>query len=215
MQTVNNIVRFIHTNFLIALLIAYGFAFIAPEPGLYLRNLSFGHIVLKNTSLNISVPLLMLALLLLNAGLGIKIQEIKGIMANPKLVIVSFFANILVPILLIFLLRAILGLWHNADELQNLLTGLALIVAMPIAGSSAAWSQNANGNISLSLGLVLLSTLTSPFITPIILQLFSLITTGDYSEDLQEIAAEGAHIFMLLSVVGPSLVGTVLHFFYR
>jgi BASS family bile acid:Na+ symporter len=210
MKTINSIVSFIHANFLIALLLAYALAFIAPEVGLSLRNFSFGHITFKSGSLNISAPLLMLTFLLLNAGLGIKIQEIKGLLANPKLVIIGFFANISVPILLIFLLRAVLGLWHNSDELQNLLTGLALIIAMPIAGSSTAWSQNVNGNISLSLGLVLLSTLTSPFITPIILHLFSFITTGDYSEDLQELASEGTNIFMFLTVVAPSLLGILL-----
>ena len=214
MKTINNIVNFIHRYFLITLLLAYLLAFIAPSAGLYLRSLSLGHVAVKNTTLNISAPLLMLAFLLLNAGLGIKIQEIKGLLANPKLVIVSFFANTLIPILLIFLLRAVLGLWHNQDELQNLLTGLALIVAMPIAGSSTAWSQNANGNISLSLGLVLLSTLTSPIITPFIFHIFSLITTGDYSEDLQELAAEGTNIFMFFTVVTPSILGSLIHLFF-
>lgn len=212
MNLINRIVSFIHSNFLIALLFAYLLASIAPQAGLYLRELSFGQIPFKTGTLTISAPLLMLALLLLNAGLGIKIQEIRGLLSNPKLLIVSIFANTMVPILLIVLLRAVLGLWHNQDELQNLLTGLALIVAMPIAGSSAAWSQNANGNLSLSLGLVFLTTLSSPIISPFILRLFSLITTGDYSEDLQELAVEKTNIFMLSTVVAPSILGSLLHF---
>ncbi len=212
MKLINQLVDFIHTHFLITLLLTYLLAAIVPGLGLYLRELSFGQIAFKTGSLNISAPLLMLAFLLLNAGLGIRIQEIKGLLANPKLVIVSIFANSLVPVLLIFLLQTVLGLWHNSDELQNLLTGLALIVAMPIAGSSAAWSQNANGNLSLSLGLVLLSTFSSPLTTPYILHLFSFITTGDYSEDLQELAVEKTNIFMLLTTVFPSLLGIALHF---
>ncbi len=52
--------------------------------------------------------------------------------------------------------------WHNPDEVQNILVGLALVASMPIAGSSTAWSQNADGDMALSLGLVLGSTLLSP-----------------------------------------------------
>jgi hypothetical protein len=53
-------------------------------------------------------------------------------------------------------------LWHNQEEAQQLLVGLALVPAMPIAGASTAWAQNANGSVILSLGLVLLTTLLSP-----------------------------------------------------
>ncbi len=213
MKTIHTIVYLIHKNFLWFLLFAYALAAIAPSPGLFLRNLSITHITLSSTnSLNITPSLLMLALLLLNAGLGIKIQEVKQLFSQPQLAIIGFLANSLVPLLLIFILRASLGLWHNQDELQNLLTGLALIVAMPIAGSSTAWSQNANGNLSLSLGLILLSTLASPLTAPAIFHAFSFMTTGDYSEDLQELAREGTNIFMCLTVVLPSLLGVVLHF---
>jgi predicted Na+-dependent transporter len=58
---------------------------------------------------------------------------------------------------------------HNGDETQNILVGLALVASMPIAGSSTAWSQHASGDLTISLGLVLLSTLTSPLTTPLIL----------------------------------------------
>ena len=48
--------------------------------------------------------------------------------------------------------------------------GLALIASMPIAGSSAAWAQNANANLALSLGLILCSTVLSPLTTPVLLR---------------------------------------------
>jgi predicted Na+-dependent transporter len=49
---------------------------------------------------------------------------------------------------------------------QNILVGLALVASMPVAGSSTAWSQNTDGDMALSLGLVLLTTLLSPLTTP-------------------------------------------------
>ena len=67
--------------------------------------------------------------------------------------------------------------WHNPDEVQNILVGLALVASMPIAGSSTAWSQNANGDMALSLGLVLGSTLLSPLTTPMALHAVGFMTT--------------------------------------
>ncbi len=154
----------------------------------------------------------MLSYLLFNAGLGIKAKELLGLRKNPQMIVVGFLANLVVPIVLIFALRNTMGLWHSQDELNNLLVGMALIIAMPIAGSSAAWSQNANGNLSLSLGLVLLSTILSPFTTPIVLNLFGFITQGDYSEDLMEMAEQGTNMFLCLTVVLPSLAGMAAHY---
>jgi BASS family bile acid:Na+ symporter len=82
---------------------------------------------------------------------------------------------------------------------------------MPIAGSSTAWSQNANGNLALSLGLVLFSTLLSPLATPVALHSVGLLTTGDYSEDLHELASSGTGAFLAVSVILPSLLGMAGH----
>jgi len=212
MRTINSLTHFIHKHFLLILLSAYCLAIIVPGPGLLLRNIVFGQVRLFGSNLALSPSLLMLALMLFNAGLGIQIQEIKHLVSRPQLAIIGLLANSLVPIILVFLLHGLAAPWHNQDEVQNLLTGLALIVSMPIAGSSTAWSQNANGNLSLSLGMVFLSTFLSPITTPLVLHTFSHITVGDYSEDLQELAQHGTHIFMGLTVVIPSLAGMLLHF---
>lgn len=76
-------------------------------------------------------------------------------------------ANTLLSLVFTLIAAAILAVWHNLDEVQNILVGLALVGSMPIAGSSTAWSQNADGNLTLSLGLVLTSTLLSPVLTPL------------------------------------------------
>jgi BASS family bile acid:Na+ symporter len=60
----------------------------------------------------------------------------------------------------------VMAAWHSNGEVQNILVGLALVASMPIAGSSTAWSQNASGDVTLSFGLVLGSTLLSPLTTP-------------------------------------------------
>jgi BASS family bile acid:Na+ symporter len=102
-------------------------------------------------------------------------------------------------------------LWPEPDEVQQILAGLALVASMPIAGASTAWAQNANGNLTLSLGLILLTTLSSPILTPLVLHAGGFITTGHYSEDLHELASSGADLFLGVWVILPSLLGMLAH----
>lgn len=210
--TISKLVHFIHKYFLPLLLASYVLAGLVPGPGLALRNLSFGSITLPGLGLTkLSISLVMLSFLLFNAGLGIQTNELAGLRKRPLLLAVGFLCNILVPVLLVLCFHGLLAKWHNSDEMQNLLVGFALIAAMPIAGSSAAWAQNANGNIGLSLGLVLSSTILSPLTTPLVLHTYGLITHGDYSEDLHELAQQGTNAFLCLTVVIPSLLGIATH----
>jgi BASS family bile acid:Na+ symporter len=126
---------------------------------------------------------------------------------RPATVLAGLGANAIYPI--VFTAGAALALrgWHDPDEVQNVLVGLALIGAMPIAGSSTAWSQNSGGNLALSLGLVLGSTLLSPILTPLGLHAIGHLTSGDYSEDLHELASQGSSSFVVLAVVIPSALG--------
>ena len=151
--------------------------------------------------------MLMLASLLLNAGLGVQLDKIREMLRRPGLLGAGLAANLLIPITFILVVSHVMAGWHNADEVQNILVGLALVASMPIAGSSTAWAQNADGELTLSLGLVLFSTLLSPLTTPIALHSVGLMATGDYAEDLHELAAGGTGMFLAICVLAPSLIG--------
>jgi BASS family bile acid:Na+ symporter len=127
--------------------------------------------------------------LLLNAGLGVALGKTRQMLRAPALLGAGLVANLLVPIAFIFFVTRIMAGWHNADEVQNILVGLALVASMPIAGSSTAWAQNADGELTLSLAMVLL------------------MATGDYAEDLHELAAAGTGMFLAVCVLAPSLIG--------
>lgn len=72
--------QFIHKNFLVLLVFSYALAAIAPHFGLWLRHIQFGQVHLPDGgSLKLSLALLMLSFLLLNAGLGIKTRELTGL----------------------------------------------------------------------------------------------------------------------------------------
>jgi len=206
----------VHKNLLWFLLSLYVIAYVLPGPGLWIRQCSLGNIQWPTgSSLNLTLPVFMLAFLLFNAGLGTKTSELAELRQQPALLISGVVANTLVPLLFIACFWLLGRSWHDAEELQNILLGLALVASMPIAGSSTAWAQNMNGNLALSLGLVLTTTALSPWLTPLVMHTVGLMATGDYAEDLHELASQGASAFLMLSVVLPSLLGIVLQWILK
>lgn len=182
-----------------------------PALGLRIRRTDLGNISVFHNTLDVSLPLLMLAALLFNAGLGVKTSELKRLSRQPWPLIGGQVANLVIPLGYIVALSFLMKRWHNPEEVQQVLVGLALVASMPIAGSSTAWAQNANGNLALSLGLVLLTTMLSPLLTPVVLHAVGFVTTGDYSEDLHELASGGIGAFLGVWVILPSLLGIVAH----
>ncbi|MDB5342433.1 MAG: putative Na+-dependent transporter [Schlesneria sp.] len=190
--------HFVHARFIWLLMASYVIAAFFPGVGLSVRSMSWG---------TVSLPMFLLGLLLFNAGMGVDLSALKALRHSPLSLVYGLLANLLIPIAYIGIVMLTMQFWHNPDEVQNILVGLALVASMPIAGSSTAWSQNANGNLALSLGLVLCSTFLSPLTTPIALHSVGLMTTGDYSEDLHELAGAATGWFLLISVIVPSLLG--------
>ena len=111
----------------------------------------------------------MLSFLLFNAGLGIKTEELRKLPSYLMVLVIGFASLIIVPILIILCVHLCMIFWHDQEEVQNILMGLAVIASMPIASSSTAWAQNSDGNMTLSIGLVTLSTLLSPLTAPLML----------------------------------------------
>ena len=125
---------------------------------------------------------------------------------QKKLVLVAgLTANLVVPIAYIFGVTLVMQFWYEPVEAQHILVGLALVAALPIAGGSTAWAQNSNGNLALSLGLVLFSTILSPIVTPVTLLVFGEMAADAYEAVLESLAAYGSSTFLGLWVVLPSL----------
>jgi BASS family bile acid:Na+ symporter len=209
---VARLTHFAHDNLIWLLLGSYAIAAALPACGMWIREVSFGEIQLFHARTLVSLPTLLLALLLLNAGMNIRLVAMRDWLRNGVALTSGVAGNFLIPLLFVLVVSQVMRMWHNSEETQNILLGLALVAAMPIAGSSTAWSQNANGDMTVSLGLVLLTTLLSPVTTPLILRSVALVTNGDYSEDLTELATDGTDAFLTLFVLLPSLVGIVARF---
>ncbi|MEQ1836186.1 MAG: bile acid:sodium symporter [Candidatus Nitrotoga sp.] len=202
-----SISQFLHRHLLWFLIAAYVIAVVVPDPGLQIRNVSFGEITIYQQKTNISLLMIMLAILMFNAGLGLNVSHIKKYFEKKYVLLAGLIANITIPIIYIFGVTVLMQLWYEPVEAQHILVGLALVAAMPIAGGSTAWAQNANGNLALSLGLVLFSTILSPIITPVTFNIFGEMASEEFEKVLQGLAVYGSGAFLGLWVVLPSLLG--------
>jgi len=193
------------------LLGVYLLAGVAPGLGLAIKQLHVGSVGLfGERPVALSLTNLLLASMLFTAGLGVSLRDARGIFLHPRLGTAGVLANAIMPVLFLTLLSVVARSWPETEEAQSTLAGLALIGAMPIAGGASVWTQNADGNVPLTVGLVLGSTLLSPLSIPLALYAVSHLTTGDYAEDLAELAGDGTITFSLLSVVIPCFAGIAL-----
>ncbi len=204
---VDSLAHFLHARFIWLLLGAYALAGVLPGPGQVMRAARFGEVVLLGERTPLSLPVLMLGFLLFHAGLSIKVSRLPDLDRHLLLLGAGLLTNLFFPVACILAVAQLLHFWPSADEVQYLLVGLALIAAMPIAGSSTAWSQKADGNLPLSLGLVIASTFLSPLTTPLVLHSAALTTRGKYAELMISLASKGTGVFLSVWVLLPSLAG--------
>jgi BASS family bile acid:Na+ symporter len=207
---IGTVSHFVHEKFLLLLLGAYALAAFCPAIGLSIRGICFAEVTLFGERAKFTLPAVMLMLLLVNAGLGVDTSELRNMGKGLAVLCTGLVVNLAVPVLFIFAMALLLRSWHNPDDVQNLLVGLAMIAAMPVAGSSTAWSQNANGNIPLSLGMVIASTFLSPVTTPVALHSVGQMATGEHAAILHSLAFNNTGSFLMLFVLAPSLVGMTL-----
>ena len=193
-----------HHNLLWLLAFAYVLAAFAPGPGLWLRSVD----LLPHMSL----PAVLLGFLLFNAGVGIQAHQLLQLIRRPLLLVVGVLATILLPVAFILGTAQTMQLWHNPREVQEILVGLALIASMPVAGSATAWTQNADGDLALSVGLVVLSTCLSPVTTPIVLHAVGSMADGSYAATLHELAGGDIGGFLGLYVLTPSIGGIAVRY---
>lgn len=192
---------FLHHHFLMLLVGAYLLAAVWPWAGAAIR-----HTAVLNAGAAgiISLPVLLLAFLLFNAGLAADATDLAGVVRRPLALLAGVAATVTVPLAVVAGLAAGLVWWHDPHEARCLVAGLGIVAAMPVAGSSAAWSQQAGGSAALSLGLVIASTLLSPLTTPLALAAVGpLVLGGSTACSL----GAGVVAFLVVGVVIPSAAG--------
>jgi bile acid:Na+ symporter, BASS family len=199
-----------HHHFLWLLIAAYVVAGVAPVPGLRLSGVTLGRLDFLGESLRLTMPTLLLGFLLFNAGLGVQVRQLGSLLSKPSLLLLGLAANLLVPTIFIYASSQCLRLWPDQVEAQTILLGLTLVAAMPIAGSSTAWSQRGSGDLALSLGLVLASTMLSPVTTPLVFQAVQPVLVADDAGVIQALGGAGTGLLLALFVMVPALCGVAV-----
>jgi BASS family bile acid:Na+ symporter len=194
--------RFLHENLLALILAAYLCAVVVPGPGVWMAGLSLGATQIFGQLIVFSLPALMLASFLFNAGLGVKMADVARLGDDVKPLLAGVVGNTLVPLAFVTMLSLAARLAPDPSQFSSILMGAAIVASMPIAGSSTAWSQNSNGNLALSLGLVLLTTLFSPLTTPLVLA-----SAGDAATSFRNVENDSVRLFLFVWVVAPSMLG--------
>lgn len=192
----------LHHHFLWLLAGSYLLAAVCPWPGVAIRHTA---VLDAGGGGVISLPLVLLAFLLFNAGLAADATDLAGVVRRPLALLAGVAATVAVPLAVVTGLAAVLGWWHDPNEARCVVAGLGIVAAMPVAGSSAAWSQQAGGSAALSLGLVIASTLLSPLTTPLALAAVGPLPSGDGAPTAP--FGAGTITFLVVGVVIPSVAG--------
>ena len=69
----------LHSNLLWLLLGSYALAAAWPRPGLAAPGIAFGEVAIVQERVKVSLPLILLAALLVNAGLGSRVSQLRGL----------------------------------------------------------------------------------------------------------------------------------------
>ena len=178
-----------------------------PGPGRWLRGVSVGEASLRGEQVPLSLPTLMLAYMLFSAGLGVKTAQLRRMLRDPRPLFAGLVASFAIPVAFLVAASQLLGGWLGADHAGTLLVGLTLLAAVSAAPTSTFWVQSANGNLALSLGIVLLSTLLSPVRAPAVFRASGLLVQEDCARVLRELVACGAGALLIVAVILPSLLG--------
>ncbi|QSR88311.1 bile acid:sodium symporter [Methylacidiphilum caldifontis] len=205
----SKIFDWIHKRFFFCLILSYLLAALFPQIGLFLRNISFMQLDFVGIKEPLNFPLLQLFILLFNGGFGVKLSELKEQFFKPFPLILGILVNFILPLSLVSLYWLFSLPWHNPIERYNLYTGLVLIIAMPIAGSTLAWVQNSNANLSLCLGMVIFSTLLSPLLTPLIIHFCTFIAGKSVETLFSNLDSQLNSQFLVLNIVLPSCLGVL------
>ena len=199
--------KFLSRWMLALLLMSYALAAFLPASAVWGTEVHFGSWKVLGNPGKITLSMVLLTLLLFNVGLDIPMKHLGNLIRKPGVLLAGLAANLVFPVFYIAGLSFFLGYGAGSEAVGPLILGLALIASMPIAGSSAAWAQTANGNMALTLGLILSSTVLSPLTTPVLLHSVGWVTRGDYTAGLEALANSGTSIFLSLFVLLPAILG--------
>ena len=148
---------------------------------------------------------IILALIMLGLGLGLKIDDFTRILKTPKDFFVGFFSQLIILPLVAYLLIIIL---KTPPEIA---IGVMIIAAAPGGVTSNILTKFANGDVALSITLTAIISLISIFTVPLII--FTSADLFGITNISQNISMTGIALKMFLVVTVPVILGMIIRKF--
>ncbi|MEO8268139.1 MAG: hypothetical protein ABI557_00380 [Aureliella sp.] len=186
---------------LVLLLAAYAAATWIPSPGLWARELNL-------LGCPINPPEVLLAGLLLCAGLCSSPGTLQAMLSARRRCLVSALATWLLPLLAASMTVALL--WGIAGCPPQVALGIVIVAAMPVANSSVGWSATKGGSITLSIALLIVGTALSPILTPLAIGAGAIsLRTAEHAL-MHTPWTQGMGGFFVTWVLAPVLLGVLI-----
>ena len=148
---------------------------------------------------------IILALIMLGLGLGLKIDDFTRILKTPKDFFVGFFSQLIILPLVAYLLIIILKVP------PEIAIGVMIIAAAPGGVTSNILTKFANGDVALSISLTAVISLISIITVPLII--FTSADLFGITDISQNISMTGIALKMFLVVTVPVIFGMIIRKF--
>ena len=148
---------------------------------------------------------IILALIMLGLGLGLRFEDFTRVLKSPKDFFVGFFSQLIILPLVAYLLIIIL---RTPPEIA---IGVMIIAAAPGGVTSNILTKFANGDVALSISLTAVISLISIITVPVII--FTSATLLGITEISQNISMTAIALKMFLVVTLPVLLGILIRRF--
>ncbi len=148
---------------------------------------------------------IILALIMLGLGLGLKIDDFTRILKTPKDFFVGFFSQLIILPLVAYLLIIILKVP------PEIAIGVMIIAAAPGGVTSNILTKFANGDVALSISLTAVISLISIITVPLII--FTSADLFGITNISQNISMIGIALKMFLVVTVPVILGMIIRKF--
>ncbi|MFG2638574.1 sodium-dependent transporter [Streptomyces sp. NPDC048362] len=186
-----------------AVVVSYLAALLLPGLGLWLRH---PH-ALPRTGLTLHTASLLLSLLLFSAGLQVPVNALGQLLRRPRALLAGLALHVAAPLLIIPVVALLLRRSPDSDGGSGLVTAMILIVAMPVAAGATVWTGKGHGDQPTMVGLVIASTLVSPFTVPAVVGLLTPLLSTGYADVLGAAGPAVNGGFALTGVVLPCAAG--------
>ena len=148
---------------------------------------------------------IVLALIMLGLGLGLKVDDFTRILKTPKDFFVGFFSQLIILPLVAYLLIIILKVP------PEIAIGVMIIAAAPGGVTSNILTKFANGDVALSISLTAVISLISIITVPLII--FTSADLFEITNISQNVSMTGIALKMFLVVTVPVILGMIIRKF--